>query len=404
MKYIVLLVDGMADYPIESLGNKTPLEVVNIPNINSCARRGEVGMVQTIPPGMSPGSDTANLSVMGYAPEIYHTGRSPLEAASMGVEMKDTDITFRCNLVTVSEEADYASKTMIDHSSGEITTEEARELILFLKPHLENTFLKLYPGVSYRHLLVWDQGPEDFTLTPPHDILEQPITTYLPQGSGAAVIREFIEKSYQLLKDHPVNLARIEKGLRPANSAWIWGEGKKPRLDSFKEKFGIDGAVISAVDLINGIGVCAGLEPIVIPGATGTIHTNFEGKAKGAVDVLKAGKDFVYVHLEAPDECGHQGDLAGKMASMEIIDEKVAGYILREMDAWGVPYRFLVLPDHRTPIVRRTHTTEPVPYVLYDSTAEGVEKNQYFSESSGEASGNYFASGHELMDYFVKQK
>lgn len=403
MKYIVLLVDGMADYPIESLGNKTPLEVVNIPNINSLARRGEVGMVQTIPVGMSPGSDTANLSVMGYAPEIYHTGRSPLEAASMGIEMKDTDITFRCNLVTVSEEADYASKTMIDHSSGEITTEEARELILFLRSHLENEFLKLYPGVSYRHLLVWDKGPEDFTLTPPHDILDQPIAGHLPQGSGGAVIRELIEKSHELLKNHPINLARMEKGLRPANSAWIWGEGKKPRLDSFKEKFGIEGAVISAVDLINGIGVCAGLEPIVVTGATGTIHTNFEGKAQGAVAALKAGKDFVYVHLEAPDECGHQGDLDGKMKSMEIIDEKVAGHILREMDAWGVPYRFMVLPDHRTPIARRTHTTEPVPYVLYDSTHPQEEKEQSFSEPSGEASGNYFSSGHALMDYFVKK-
>lgn len=403
MKYIVLLVDGMADYPIESLGNKTPLEVVNIPHINGRARRGEVGMVQTIPAGMSPGSDTANLSVMGYAPEIYHTGRSPLEAASMGVEMKATDITFRCNLVTVSEEADYAAKTMIDHSSGEITTEEARELIQFLQPHLENEFLKLYPGVSYRHLLVWDQGPEDFKLIPPHDILDQPIAQHLPQGSGGAVIQGLMEKSHELLKNHPVNLARMEKGLRPANSAWIWGEGKKPRLDSFKEKFGIEGAVISAVDLINGIGVCAGLEPVVVPGATGTIHTNFEGKAKGAVDILKAGKDFVYVHLEAPDECGHQGDLAGKMKSMEIIDEKVAGYILGEMDAWGVDYRFLVLPDHRTPIVRRTHTSEPVPYILYDSTRASGDKDQAFSEPSGEASGNYFASGHALMDYFVKR-
>ncbi len=402
MKYIVLLVDGMADYPIESLGNKTPLEVVNIPNINGMARRGEVGMVQTIPAGMSPGSDTANLSVMGYAPEIYHTGRSPLEAASMGVHMKDTDITFRCNIVTLSEEADYASKTMIDHSSGEITTEEARELIEFLRPHVENEFLKLYPGVSYRHLLVWDKGPEDFNLTPPHDILEQPIAGYLPKGSGGDIILKLMGKSHELLKNHPINLARMAKGLRPANSAWIWGEGKKPRLDSFKEKFGIEGAVISAVDLINGIGVCAGLEPVVVPGATGTLHTNFEGKAKAAVEALKRGRDFVYIHLEAPDECGHQGDLAGKMKAMEIIDEKVAGYVVREMDAWGEDYRFLVLPDHRTPIARRTHTSEPVPYVLYDSTKAGQESEQAFSEVSGEGSGNYYDSGHGLMDYFVK--
>ncbi len=402
MKYIVLLADGMADYPIEALGGKTPLEAVSLPHINGLARRGEVGMVQTIPAGMSPGSDTANLSVMGYAPEIYHTGRSPLEAASMGVEMKPTDITFRCNLVTVTDEADYSAKTMIDHSSGEITTEEARELIGFLRPHLENDFLKLYPGVSYRHLLVWDRGPEDFSLTPPHDILDQPVAAHLPQGSGAAVILGLMEKSHQLLKDHPVKLARQARGLRPANSAWIWGEGKKPRLDSFKAKYGLEGAVISAVDLINGIGVCAGLEPIVVPGATGTIHTNFAGKAQGAIDALTGGKDFVYIHLEAPDECGHQGDLAGKMKSMELIDEKVVGPILAALDGRGVPYRFLVLPDHRTPIVRRTHTSEPVPYVLFDSTRVQPERDQAFTEPSGEASGHYFASGHELMDYFIK--
>lgn len=402
MKYIVLLVDGMADYPIESLGNKTPLEVVSIPYINRMAQMGEVGMVQTIPQGMSPGSDTANLSVMGYAPEVYHTGRSPLEAASMGVHMEETDVTFRCNIVTVSDEANYCDKTMIDHSAGEITTEEARELIEYLKPHLENDFLKLYPGVSYRHLLVWDKGPEDFTLVPPHDILDQPIAAHLPKGSGGAVIQALMEKSHKLLKDHPVNLKRIEKGLRPANSAWIWGEGKKPRLDSFEEKYGIAGAVISAVDLINGIGVCAGLEPMVVPGATGTLHTNFEGKAKAAVSVLKDGKDFVYVHLEAPDECGHQGDLNGKIKSMEIIDEKVAGYIIDEMNAWGVDYRFLVLPDHRTPIARRTHTSEPVPYVLYDSTKELGKPEQAFTEASGEAAGNYFDSGHRLMDHFIK--
>lgn len=403
MKYIVLLVDGMADYPIESLGNKTPLEVVNIPNINGLARRGEVGMVQTIPAGMSPGSDTANLSVMGYAPEIYHTGRSPLEAASMGVEMKDTDITFRCNIVTLSNGGEYASKTMIDHSSSEITTEEAHVLIKYLQPHLENEFLKLYPGVSYRHLLVWNNGPEDFTLTPPHDILEQPIAEYLPKGSGGDVILKLMEKSHQLLRDHPVNLVRMEKGLRPANSAWIWGEGKKPRLDSFKEKFGIEGAVISAVDLINGIGVCAGLKPVPVPGATGTLHTNFEGKAKAAVEALKDGRDFVYIHVEAPDECGHQGDLPGKMKAMELIDEKVAGPIIREMEAWGVDYRFMVLPDHRTPIIRRTHTSEPVPYVLYDSTRAGEEKEQAFSEISGEEAGNYYDSGHALMDHFIQR-
>lgn len=402
MKYIVLLADGMADYPIASLGGKTPLEVLDLPNINGMASRGEVGMVQTIPAGMSPGSDTANLSVMGYAPEIYHTGRSPLEAASMGVEMKDTDITFRCNLVTVTEEPAYQDKTMIDHSSGEITTEEARQLIAFLRPHVENSFLKLYPGVSYRHLLVWDQGPKDFDLTPPHDILEQPVAAYLPKGSGGAVIMDLMVRSHDLLKQHPINLDRMARGLRPANSAWIWGEGKKPRLDSFKAKYGLEGAVISAVDLINGIGVCAGLEPVVVEGATGTIHTNFAGKAQGAIDALKAGKEFVYIHLEAPDECGHQGDLDGKMRSMELIDEKVVGPVLKALNSMGEPYRFLVLPDHRTPIVRRTHTSEPVPYVLFDSSDCKAGAGQRFSESSGEASGIHFDSGHALMDRFIR--
>ena len=402
MKYIVLLADGMADYPIDSLGGKTPLEVAKLPNINGIARRGEVGMVQTIPAGMSPGSDTANLSVMGYAPEIYHTGRSPLEAASIGVDMKDTDVTFRCNIVTVTDEPVYADKTMIDHSSGEITNEEAKILVEYLRDHLEHDFLKLYVGVSYRHLLVWDKGPEDFNLTPPHDILEQPVREFLPKGSGAGVILEIMEKSYDLLKDHPVNKSRIERGLRPANSAWIWGEGKKPRLDSFEKKFGIKGSVISAVDLINGIGICAGLKPVVVPGATGTIHTNFEGKAAGAIEALKSGSDFVYIHVEAPDECGHQGDLSGKIRSMELIDEKVMGPILKAMDAWGEDYRVLVLPDHRTPIARRTHTSEPVPYVLYDSRKTVDVEGQAFAEGSGEASGNYFASGHALMDAFIK--
>lgn len=402
MKYITILVDGMADYPVESLGGKTPLDVAKIPIINDLAKKGEVGMVQTVPEGMSPGSDTANLSVMGYAPEIYHTGRSPLEAASMGVDLLDTDVTFRCNIVTVSEDEPYDEKTMIDHSSGEITTEESTKLINDIKGELESEMIKYYPGVSYRHLIVWDKGPEEYDLTPPHDILERKVTEYLPKGPNGDILYSMMKKSYDLLKDHPVNLDRKKRGLNPANSIWIWGEGKKPQLDPFFDKFKLNGSVISAVDLINGIGILAGLKPIHVEGATGTIHTNFDGKAKACIDTLLDGDDFVYVHLEAPDECGHQGDLDNKIKSIEIIDEKVVGPIVKAMEEAGQEFRMLILPDHRTPVALRTHSSEPVPYVLYDSTDSEGEKEQAFTETSGEASGNFFKSGHELMTYFAK--
>jgi len=402
MKYITILVDGMADYEIEKLGNKTPLDVARIPAINELARQGEVGMVQTVPEGMSPGSDTANLSVMGYAPEIYHTGRSPLEAASMGVELTDTDVTFRCNIVTVSEDENYADKTMIDHSSGEITTEEAKQLILDIREELQTEAVKYFPGVSYRHLIVWDKGPFDYDLTPPHDILEQKVTNYLPKGPHGAFLLGMMEKSHELLKNHPINIDRKKRGLNPANSIWIWGEGKKPRLDSFKEKFGIEGSVISAVDLINGIGLLAGLKPIHVQGATGTIHTNFEGKAQAAIDTLLDGDDFVYVHLEAPDECGHQGDLEGKIKSIEIIDEKVVKRIQEALNEAGVDHRILILPDHRTPISTRTHSSEPVPYVLFDSSEIKNEPSNKFTERAAYATGNFYDAGHKLMSYFIK--
>lgn len=402
MKYITILVDGMADYPIESLDGKTPLEVANIPKTAELARKGEVGMVQTVPKGMSPGSDTANLSVMGYAPEIYHTGRSPLEAASMGVDLKDTDVTFRCNIVTVSEEEPYDEKTMIDHSSGEITTEESTKLINDIKGELETEIIKYYPGVSYRHLIVWDKGPEEYDLTPPHDILERKVTEYLPKGPNGEILYKMMKKSYGLLKDHPVNLDRKKRGLNPANTIWIWGEGKKPQLDPFFEKFKLKGSVISAVDLINGIGILAGLKPIHVEGATGTIHTNFDGKAAACIDTLLAGDDFVYVHLEAPDECGHQGDLESKIKSMEIIDEKVIKPVTEALEAAGEDYRIMILPDHRTPVSLRTHSSEPVPYVIYDSTKADSEKDQAFTEPSAEATGNFFASGHALMTYFTQ--
>ncbi|SHH86922.1 cofactor-independent phosphoglycerate mutase [Clostridium grantii] len=403
MKYITVLVDGMADYEIESLGNKTPLQVANIPNITNLAQKGEIGLVQTVPKGMSPGSDTANLSVMGYAPEIYHTGRSPLEAASMGVELLETDVTFRCNVVTLSEDEPYDEKTMIDHSAGEISSEESKELILFLKKELENEFIKYYPGVSYRHLIVWDNGPLEFTLIPPHDFLGQKVTSYLPQGPNSGILYDMMKKSFDLLNNHPINISRKEKGLNPANSIWIWGEGKKPKLDSFNEKFGLKGSVISAVDLIYGIGILAGLKAIPVEGATGTIHTNFDGKATAAIKAILDGDDFVYIHLEAPDECGHQGDLDGKIKSIEIIDEKIVKPVQNAMEKAGEAYRILILPDHRTPIKIRTHSSEPVPYVIYDSTLDSFKEENRFSEMAAENSGKFFSAGHELLNYFLQK-
>ncbi len=404
MKNIIILVDGAGDYEIESLGNKTPLEVANTPNMTELAQKGEVGLVQTTPKGMQPGSDIANLAVMGYAPEKYHTGRSPLEAASMGVPLTDTDITFRCNLVTLSEDEPYSEKTILDHSSGDITTEESTQLILDIRKKLQTEGIKYYPGVSYRHLILWENGPYDYDLTPPHDILTQKITNHLPKGPHKEVLLGMMEKSYELLKDHPINIARKEKGLNPANSIWIWGEGKKPRLDSFEEKFGIKGSVISAVDLINGIGILADLKPIKVEGATGTLHTNFSGKADAAIKTLLGGDDFVYLHLEAPDECGHQGDLEGKIKSIEIIDEKVLGVIKDALTQAGEDYRILILPDHMTPVNLRTHTPEPVPYMLYDSRIDTKKSENRFTEKSGKSSGNFFNAGPELTTYFLKGK
>ncbi len=403
MKYVIILVDGMADYKIESLGMKTPLDVADIPAITDLAQQGEIGMVKTIPEAMSPGSDIANLSVMGYDPKIYHKGRSPLEAASMGVDLTATDVTFRCNLVTLEGDGSYESKTITDHSAGDISTEEAKILIDHLAAELETDDIKYYPGVSYRHLILWKNGPYDYDLTPPHDVLGQNIKPHLPKGPYKDIILDIMKKSYDILKDHPVNLNRIAKGLNPANSAWIWGEGKKPSLDSFKDKYGVGGSVISAVDLIQGIGVLAGLNPIKVEGATGTIHTNFDGKALAAVEALKNGDDFVYIHLEAPDECGHQGDLNGKIKSIELIDEKVVAPVFKGLKALEEPFRILILPDHRTPVALRTHTSDPVPYVLFDSNKISRKENQRFTEDSASESGNYFDSGVALANYFFKK-
>lgn len=400
MKYVVILADGMADYKVEQLDNKTPLQYAKTKNFDYLAAKGEVGLVNTIPEGMNPGSDTANLAVMGYNPEIYYSGRSPFEAASMGIDLKDSDVTFRCNVVTLSDAENYKDRIMLDHSADEITTEEAAALIADLKKELESEVMKLYPGISYRHLLVWDKAPSDYKLIPPHDIIGRRIEEYLPAGKDSGILLEMMEKSVPILEKHPINLDRIKRGLKPANSIWIWGEGKKPMLSKFYDKYGLKGAVISAVDLIKGIGKCADLEVIEVEGATGNVHTNYIGKAQAALEALNGGKDFVYIHIEAPDECGHRNERDNKVKSIELIDEKIAGFLIEELDKKSEDYKIMVLPDHPTPLVLRTHTSDPVPFLIYDSRRN--KENPYnFDEDGAVKSGLFFQEGYKLMDYFI---
>ncbi len=401
MKYIVILGDGMADWPVEKLNNKTPLEVANKPVIDNLCKNGTLGLVKTVADGIKPGSDVANLSVMGYDIKKYYTGRSPLEAASIGVSLKDDDITFRCNLVTLSDETDYCQKTMLDYSSGEITTDEARQIMETIAKELNTDCIKFYPGISYRHLMVWTGGSTNVKLTPPHDISDKKVTGHLPEGDGADIIADMMKKSEAILKNHPVNISRKERGLAPATSIWLWGEGKKATLDSFKEKFNKDAAVISAVDLIRGIGICADMQIIDVPGITGNIDTNFEGKAEAALNALLCGKDLVYVHMEAPDECGHHGEVENKVKAIEYIDNKVVKYIKEGLDKAGVDYKFLILPDHPTPLSIKTHSSDPVPFVIYDSTKQ--KNNPYtYTEANAKQTGLYIDPGHDLMPYFLK--
>lgn len=399
MKYIVVLGDGMADEPIEQLGGKTPLAYAKTPAMDALAKVSEIGMVHTIPQGMSPGSDTANLSVMGYDPKEYYTGRSPLEALSIGVPMQATDVALRCNLVTLSEEEPYEEKTIIDHSSGEISTEDSAVLLNAVRQALENDIYKFYVGTSYRHCLIWNQG-KVVSLTPPHDVLGQVIGKYLPEDS---VLAQMQKKSYEILVNHPINIERKKQGKNPANSCWFWGAGTKPALSSFEEKFHKKGVMISAVDLLKGIAVGAGMDNITVEGANGGLHTNYEGKAQAAADaLLKDGYDFVYIHVEAPDEMGHQGSVEKKVQAIEFLDERVIKYVKEQMDAAGADYRMLVLPDHPTPICVRTHTSDPVPYLLYDSTAPCQETWNY-NEAEAKDSGNDIARGHLMMEYLFSK-
>ena len=400
MKYVLILGDGMADRPIPELSGKTPLEYAKTPMMDELAKQSEVGLVSTIPEGMSPGSDTANMSVCGYDPKIYYTGRSPLEALSIGVAMKDTDVAIRTNVVTVSDDdLPYEEKTIIDHSSSEIDTEDAAILIEAVQKELGNEMFSFYAGTSYRHLLIWDKGSV-VELTPPHDILGKTIGEYLPKES---LLFEMQKKSYEILNNHPINVARAAAGLNKANSIWFWGAGTKPILTSFEEKTGKKGAMISAVDLLKGIAVGAGMDNKIVEGANGQLHTNYEGKAQAAVDALtKEGYDFAYIHVEAPDEMGHQGSVERKIQAIEYLDERIIRYVKEAMDASGEDYRMLILPDHPTPIEVRTHTSEPVPYLLYDST-NLQEKDWEYSEKCAEAGGIFHPLGHELIDYLFSK-
>ena len=400
MKYLVVLGDGMADKDIEELGNKTPLEYAKTPTMDKYSKMSEIGLVHTIPEGMTPGSDTANLSVLGYDPKRYYTGRSPLEALSIGVDMKATDVALRCNIVTVSiDDLPYEEKTIIDHSSSEISTEDAAILLEAVKKELETDVYKFYVGTSYRHLTIWDKG-EVVDLTAPHDVLGQVIGQYLPKD---AVLREMMKKSYDILSKHPINQQRIKDGLNPANSLWFWGAGTRPMLSSFEGKTGKTGAMISAVDLLKGIAIGADMKVVEVDGANGGLNTNYEGKADAAVKVLlEDGYDFAYIHIEAPDEMGHQGSVERKVKAIEYLDERVIKRVIEAFEAKGENFRMIVLPDHPTPIGIRTHTSDPVPYMLYDSTDKKRHTWNY-NEKEAEESGNYIADGHTVINHLFEK-
>jgi len=401
MKYIVVLADGMADEPIEQLNNRTPLEVANTPAFDELAKKGEVGLVSTIPKGMNPGSDTANLSVLGYNPVKYYTGRSPLEAISIGASMLLDDVCFRVNFIHLTEdESEYNLRTVTDHSADEISTEEANELLQVIKDKYGDDIRHFFTGVSYRHALIWNGGSTNIELTPPHNILGKAIMNYLPKGDNAAFMYEMMKGSYDLLNNHPVNIARREKGLRPANSIWLWGEGTKPTIPTFAKMFNKKGAMISAVDLLKGIAIAAKMKSIDVEGATGNIHTNYQGKVDAAIKTLEDGDEFVYIHIEAPDECGHRGEIENKVKAIEYIDQKIVKPLVTYFKANHIDFKLTVLPDHPTPLRTRTHTSEPVPYFIYDSVDEKA-CDYAFSEKGAMDSGKMIENGFEFMPYFL---
>ncbi|MDD6856663.1 MAG: cofactor-independent phosphoglycerate mutase [Candidatus Faecousia sp.] len=398
MKYIVILGDGMADEPMDLLGGKTPMECADTPTMDAMACAGRMGMVQNVPSGMAPGSDVANLSVLGYDPARSYSGRSPLEALSVGVDMEEDDVIFRANIVTLTEEEPYPEKTILDHSSGEISTRDADVLMDTIRQNFQSEVIQFYTGTSYRHIMVWKQG-KVVPLEPPHDHLGTKIGPWLP---GEPMLKKLMEESFPLLNSHPLNVERAKAGKNKANSLWFWGAGTKPSLQNFEEKTGLKGAMISAVDLLKGIAVGAGMKVYQVPGATGSIDTNYEGKAQAAVKaLLEDGCDFVYVHVEAPDEMGHQGLVKEKIQSISDLDHRLIAVVKEAMDASGEDYRMLILPDHPTPIRVRTHTGDPVPYLLYDSTRQ-EKKLAVFSEAEARAAGVYQPDGYKLIDELLK--
>lgn len=398
-KYVIILGDGMADEPIESLGNQTILEYAHTPELDRLSKRSELGMVHTIPAGMKPGSDTANLSVLGYDPAVYYSGRSPLEALSIGVPMKETDVALRCNIVTLSEEeAAFEDKTIIDHSSGEISTEDCSILLEAVRKELQDETYQFYAGTSYRHCLIWNRG-RVIDLSQPHDILGQVIKPYLPEDEKLLFM---MKRSYEILVNHPINIERKKQGLNPANCCWFWGAGTKPGLSCFEEKNGVKGMMISAVDLLKGIAVGAGMGVAHVEGANGGLHTNYEGKVQAAVEALKDGYDFAYIHIEAPDEMGHQGSIEKKVQSVEFLDQRVIHPLLQKLEAEGVSFRLLIMPDHPTPIHVRTHTSDSVPYLLYDSGQE-LNKDWNYNEKEAARSGNFIDRGYTLIDKLLEK-
>ena len=399
MKYIIVLSDGMAGRPLEELDGKTTLEAADTPNFDRLAEKAEIGLASMVPEGMAPGSDTANLSVMGYDPKIYYTGRSPLEALSIGVDMAADDVSFRCNLVTLTEDGGaYEDQKIIDHSSSEISTEDSTVLLEALKEGLKREGYEFYAGTSYRHLLIWKHG-EVLELTAPHDILTKTVGEYLPKDP---VLLDMMKKSYEILKDHPINAERKKQGLNPANSAWFWGAGTRPALASFEEKTGKKGVMISAVDLLKGIAVGADMDRIIVEGANGGLHTNYEGKADAAIHaLLEDGYDFAYVHVEAPDEMGHMGSMTDKITAIENVDGRVVARITEAMDQSGEDYRLMILPDHPTPICVRTHTSEPIPYLIYDSR-KAIDGIHTYNEKEAAKSTCIWKDGHRLIDHFLE--
>ena len=401
MKYLVMLCDGMADYESEILGGKTPMMLANKPTMDYCAQNGEVGLVKTVADGFKPGSDVANLSVMGYDPRLYYSGRSPLEAASIGVPLETTDIATRCNLVTLSDEENYADKTMVDYCADDISSEEAAVLVNFLEEKLSEEDLHFYVGVSYRHCLILKNGlGQNFEATPPHDISGRKVTEYLPQNER---FLELMKKSYEVLKDHPINKKREERGLRPANSIWLWGSGNKKEMPSFKERFGLDGAVISAVDLLKGIGKLTEMKVIDVEGATGYIDTNFEGKADAAVEAFKNGCDLVYLHVEAPDECGHRFEAQNKIRAIEYIDQRVLKTVKEYLDGCGENYRIMILPDHATPLDLKTHVSDPVPFVIYEKNNEKKSGVDSINEKTAAQTNIFVEEGASMMSRLVNK-